>query len=186
MHTTYINFYAPIVPESVGALMNVVQQKINQGTQKFVLLISSPGGNVAAGLSAYNFLKGVPVELDTHNFGSVDSVAVAVFCAGKRRYCVKNARFFMHGIGFDIPQGTRFEAKQLDEKQKSLKIDRENIATVIAGNCKRTAAEVDSDMMTVKELNAAEAMSYGLVHEIRDELYPKGADVVNISVWPKP
>jgi ATP-dependent protease ClpP protease subunit len=185
VHTTYVNFYAPIAPESVGLLFNVIQQKLQQGTGRFVLLISSPGGNVAAGLSAYNFLKGIDAEVETHNFGSVDSIAIAVFCAGKRRYCVKNARFFMHGIGFDVPQGTRFEARQLDEKQKSLKIDRENVATVIAENCKRTAKEIDSDMMEVKELNASDAISYGLVHEIKDELYPHGADVVNISIWPK-
>lgn len=165
--------------------MNIVRQALQQGTEKFVLLLSSPGGNVAAGLSAYNFLKGIPAEVDTHNFGSVDSVAVAVFCAGKKRLCVKNARFFMHGIGFNVPPGTRFEAKQLDEKQKALKIDRENIATVIAENCNKTAKKIDDDMIAVKELNSVEAQSYGLVHEIRNELYPKGADVVNISIWPK-
>jgi len=185
MKKTYINFYAPIIPQSVGALMNAIQQKLQQGTEKFVLLLSSPGGDVAAGLSAYNFLRGIPAEVDTHNFGSVDSVATAVFCAGKNRFCVKNARFFMHGIGFNVPQGTRFEAKQLDEKQKSLRIDRENIATVIAENCDKTAEEVDRDMMNVKELNSEQAKNYGLVNEIKNELYPKGADVLNISIWPK-
>lgn len=165
--------------------MRVVQQKLQQSTKKFVLLLSSPGGDVAAGLSAYNFLKGIPAEVDTHNFGSVDSVAVAIFCAGKRRFCVKNARFFMHGIGFNVPPGTRLEAKQLDEKQRSLKINRENIATVIAENCNKTAEEIDNDMIKVKELNSGEAKSYGLVHEIKNDLYPEGADVVNISIWPK-
>ena len=183
--TTYINFYGPITPQSIGALMNIIQQKLQQGTERFVILLSSPGGNVAAGLSVYNFLKGIPAEVDTHNFGSVDSVAIAVFCAGKKRFCVEHARFFMHGIGFNIPPGTRFEAGQLDEKQKSLKIDRENIATVIAKNCNKTAKEIDEDMMGTKELNSDEAKSYGLVHKVKNSLFPQGADVVNISIWPK-
>lgn len=177
----YINFYAPIIPPSVGNLMQTVQNLIQQGIEKIILLISSPGGQVAAGLSLYNFLKGIPVQIETHNYGSIDSVAIVVFCAGQKRYCVPNARFLMHGIGFDIPQLTRFEEKHLDEKIKSLKMDKANIVKVIAENCRKTEKEISNDILEVKALNPEEAKNYGLVHEIKKELFPKGAQVINIS-----
>ncbi len=55
---TYIKFFAPIIPESVAALLQVVDNKLKQGVKKLTLLISSPGGDVFHGLSAYNYLKG--------------------------------------------------------------------------------------------------------------------------------
>jgi ATP-dependent protease ClpP protease subunit len=161
--------------------MQNIQVKLQQGVEKFVLLISSPGGSVAAGLSLYNFLKGIPAEIETHNFGSVDSVAIVVFCAGQKRYCVPNARFLLHGIGFDIPVGTRFEEKHLEEKIKDLKMDKANIVKVIAENCKKTEEEISNDIHEVKVLNPEDAKGYGLVHEIKKDLFPVNAEVINIS-----
>lgn len=179
--TVYINFYAPIIPPSVGSLMQTIQNLLQQETGKIILLISSPGGQVAAGLSLYNFLKGIPIQIDTHNYGSVDSIAIVVFCAGQKRYCVPNARFLMHGIGFDIPQPTRFEEKQLEEKIKDLKMDKANIVKVISENCKKSEEEISDDIHEVKVLNPEEAKNYGLVHEIKKELFPKGSQVITIS-----
>jgi len=179
--TIYINFYAPIIPQSVSILMQIVQNSLQEGVDRIVLLISSPGGQVAAGLSLYNFLRGIPVDIETHNFGSVDSVAIVVFCAGQKRYCVPNARFLLHGIGFDIPAGTRFEEKHLEEKIKDLKMDKANIVKIIAENCKKTEKEISDDIHEVKVLNPEQAKDYGLVHEIKKDLFPNDAQVININ-----
>ena len=179
--TAFINFFAPVEGNSISALMEAVQKKLQDGTERFVILISSPGGRVAAGLSAYNFLKGIPAEVITHNYGSVDSVAITIFCAGKERYCVPNARFLLHGVGFDVAQGARFEEKQLDERMKSLKIDRENIAKVIAENCNRNVRDIEKDMFEVRTLDSTQAKEYGLIHAVKMELFPKGAEVILIG-----
>lgn len=179
--TIYINFKAPVNPNSVNSLINTVTQKLKEGYIKFVILISSPGGSVFDGLSAYNFLKGIPAEIITHNYGSVDSIGVIIFCAGKKRYSVPNARFLLHGIGFNVTQPTRFEEKQVDERLKGLKIDRENISKVIAENCKKSLKEIEKSMFEGTTLNPKQAIDYGLVHEIKSELFEKGAEVVNIT-----
>jgi len=178
--TTYINFFAPVNPQSISSLMAAVNKKLAEGTERFVVLISSPGGDVFSGLSAYNFLKGIPAEVITHNYGSVDSIGIIIFCAGRERRCVPNARFMMHGIGFNVPQGARFGEKQLDERIKSLRIDRENVAKVIAENCQRQATEIDHAMLEGTTLNPEQAKEYGLVHVIEQKLFPRGADVVDI------
>jgi ATP-dependent protease ClpP protease subunit len=48
-----IRFFAPVIDATVNALMNAVDQKMKQGTKDFIILISSPGGSVIHGLSAY-------------------------------------------------------------------------------------------------------------------------------------
>jgi ATP-dependent Clp protease protease subunit len=117
----------------------------------------------------------------THNFGSVDSVAIVLFCAGSKRFCVPHARFLLHGIGLDVPAGARLDEKLLDEKMKSLQIDRENISRVIADNCGKKMEEVDKDMLTGTVLNPEQAENYGLVHEIKSPLFEQGAEVIDIT-----
>ena len=60
--TVYVKFFAGVDENSIKALMNVVEQKLREGATKFVLLISSVGGNVFAGVTGYNFLKGIPAN----------------------------------------------------------------------------------------------------------------------------
>lgn len=98
MEEIYINFNLEINPQSARALFNVIQSCLKEDIKKLKLLISSPGGQVDAGISIYNFLKGLPIEITTHNYGSCDSIAAIIFCAGKNRYTVKNSRFLIHGI----------------------------------------------------------------------------------------
>lgn len=179
--TVYIKFFVGIDRNTVAKLTTLVQEKLKEGAERFVLLISSPGGNVFAGLSGYNFLKGIPAEVITHNFGSADSIATVLFCAGSKRFCVPHARFVLHGIGFDVTNPTRFNEKTLDEHIKSLQIDRENISRVIADNAGRAVVDVQRDLLEGTVLNSEQASEYGLVHEIKTELFEKGAEVVEIT-----
>src|SRR5438552_17506816 len=71
--TVVIRFFAAINERSVVELLSTVDAELAKGTKRFILLISSPGGTVYHGLAAYNYLKGIPAEVITHNFGSADS-----------------------------------------------------------------------------------------------------------------
>ncbi|MGE0679359.1 MAG: hypothetical protein AB7P69_00395 [Candidatus Binatia bacterium] len=51
---TVLKFFAPVLEETVHALINTVDDKMQQGAWEFTLLISSPGGDAFYGLSAYN------------------------------------------------------------------------------------------------------------------------------------
>ena len=177
----FINFQGEININTVARFTATIQQKLTEGVERFVVLISSPGGHVASGIAAYNLLRGIPAEVVTHNYGVIDSMAVVLFSGGQERYCVPHARFLLHGVGFTVPQNTRFEEKQLDERIKNLRIDRQNIARIIAEQCGRNASDVEADMLEVRTLNSAEAVEYGLVHGIKTELMPKGADVTLIA-----
>lgn len=175
-----IKFFAPVIDVTINSLMNVIDTKMRQGAERFILLISSPGGSVMHGLSAYNYLKGLPVHITTHNFGSVDSIGVIVFCGGAVRLSVPQARFLLHGVSVGF-QNQRLEEKQLEESLKGLKIDLENIAKVIAANTGKAVDEVTNAMLERTTLNPEEAKAWGLVHDIKVELFEKGSEVISIQ-----
>jgi ATP-dependent protease ClpP protease subunit len=176
-----IRFFAPVIDATVNALMSAIDQKMKQGTKDFMLLISSPGGSVIHGLSAYNYLKGLPASITTHNFGSVDSIGIVLYCAGSKRLSVPQARFLFHGVSAQFRGEQNLDEKLLEERLKGLRIDMENIAKVIAANTGKSAKDVIDAMFERITLNPEEAQSWGLVHEINSKLFEEGSEVIAIQ-----
>jgi ATP-dependent protease ClpP protease subunit len=166
--------------------MSAVDQKMKQGIKDFIILISSPGGSVIHGLSAYNYLKGLPASITTHNFGSVDSIGIVLYCAGSKRLSVPQARFLFHGVSAQFRGEQNLDEKLLEERLKGLRIDMENIAKVIAANTGKSAKDVTDAMLERITLNPEEAQSWGLVHEIKSELFGEGSEVIAIQAQQQP
>jgi ATP-dependent Clp protease, protease subunit len=181
-NTFYVKFFAPVIPDSINALMQAVDRKISQGARRMTLMISSPGGDVFQGLSTYNYLKGVPLEITTHNFGSVDSIGVVLFCAGTRRLSVPSARFLLHGVMVNFPGPVSLEEKQLEERLKGLQIDMGSIARIISNATSKDPQVILYDLRNRLTLMGQEGVDYGLVHEIKSELYEPGAEVISIQM----
>ena len=181
-----IKFFAPVNEVSANALMGILDQAINQGVKNVSILISTPGGSVFHGLSIYNYLRGLPLEkLTTHNFGSVDSIGVVMYCAGRERYSSPQARFLLHGVSMGFQGNQNLEEPQLEEKLKGLKIDIENIAKVIAENTGKTDIQVTQAMLARTTLNPEQAKEWGLVHNIKTELFEPGTQVISIVSQPQ-
>jgi len=181
-----IRFFAPVIDVTVNALMNAVDQKMKQGIKEFIILISSPGGSVIHGMSAYNYLKGLPASITTHNFGSVDSIGIVLYCAGSKRLSVPQARFLFHGVNVQFQGQQNLDEKLLEERLKGLRIDMENIAKVIAANTGKSARDATDAMFERITLNPEEARSWGLVHEIQSELFEAGSEVIAIQFQQQP
>jgi len=179
--TVYIKFFAGVDGNSTNALMNAIDQQIAQGTKKIILLISSPGGSVFHGISIYNYLSGIPIEIETHNFGTVDSIGVILYLAGKKRYSVPDARFLLHPVQITFQGTGSLEEKQLEEKLKGLQIDEQNIGGIIAKTINKSRDEVIQKMRDRTTLNPEEAKSFGLVHEIKTELLSSGSQIISIN-----
>lgn len=171
----------PITLTSVQELVRIVQKKLMNGVESITILLSSPGGQVSAGITAYNFLMGIPAEVVTFNTGQVDSIGVVLYCAGLKRYCSPNSRFLIHGIGFDAIQGQRFDERYLAERIEGLKNERITISEIISSNSKMSLEQVEGDMFKGVILTPQQAIKYGLVHEIKKALFEKGADVEQVT-----
>lgn len=176
-----VRFFAEVDATSINNRLNVFDQKLAAGVRRFTLLISSPGGTVFHGLSAYNYLRGIPAEVVTHNFGSIDSIGVVLYCAGSRRLSVPHARFLLHGVSAGFAQNERLEEMQLEERLKSLQIDILNIAHVVASTSGKSVDEVNRAMLDRTTLRPDEAKTWGLVHDIQSELFAFGDEAITIQ-----
>ncbi len=177
----YIKFFAGVDDFSAAYLMQIIDQAITSGIKTLHLLLSTPGGSVFHGLSIYNYLRGAPIKVITHNFGQVDSIGVILFCAGSERLSVPNARFLLHGVAANFPQGARMEELQLDEVVSTVKTDSANIARVIASAGKKDERSIRKAMHDRTTLTPQEAEQWGLVTRIEPSLFPTGAKVIPIQ-----
>jgi len=179
---TYLLFIPQSVTlEAATALINQVKSLVDERVTTLSLLISSPGGNVYSGLLAYNFLKGCPVHLTTHNIGICDSITAVIYAAGLRRLSVPHGRFLMHGVSANFLANASLSETQLEERLATLRNDTDNIAGVLAGATGKPEAVLHEDMRRGLTLDPQQAIEYGLVHEIVEVLYPAGARVVRVA-----
>ena len=175
-----------VTPAVCTALIDQVQSLVAAGTTSITILISSPGGNVYAGILAYNFLKGVPIEIVTHNLNVCDSISAIIFAAGVRRLSVPHGRFLLHGVNAGFPAGANLTEVQLEERLTIVRNDADNIAGVLAAATGKEEAAIHEDMRQGTTLDPQQAVDYGLVHEIQEALYPAGAQVIRITEPPRP
>ncbi|GAB6393941.1 MAG: hypothetical protein MdMp024_0253 [Bacteroidales bacterium] len=177
---SYIKFYAPITPNTAIQLQQHVEQLLRQGLTRLHLLLSTPGGSVRDGISVYNFLKALPLEVNTYNFGSVDSIGVVMFCAGNARYSVPHARFLLHPISMQMMVDHTFDEPLIAEKLNVLKSDQSNIANVIASTINKPVSDVFKWIHARTSLDPEQARNEGLVTEIKSSLIPAGAHLMSI------
>ena len=105
--TLFISFSAEVNQNTAENLMGIFAQRLNQGIKDFYLLLSSPGGSVMNGITVYNFLKSLPINLTTHNIGIVDSISnviflrhfIAIYISYKRGNTLMNIRICTFIIG---------------------------------------------------------------------------------------
>ncbi len=114
----------------VPRLIHEVSDRVGKGARSVLIALSSPGGNVYWGVTAYNFLRGLGVELITHNAGQVDSIAGVVFCAGDSRFAVTQSRFLIHGVSWTLQVQQAFSEKDLTTTTDALTRDRDTIAAI--------------------------------------------------------
>lgn len=176
----YVNLQAQITPDIANKFLAVMESKIAAGAPEAHVLIASPGGFVDPAFSIYNFLRGVPIPVTTHNYGHVDSVATVIYTAGKRRLAARRCRFLMHSVTWTVAQPMTVSEQQLTEILNNLRTMSRNIADVISERTGNPIEKVVADMSKSVVLGADEAKAYGLVHEFSDSLFPEGADLVAV------
>jgi ATP-dependent Clp protease, protease subunit len=167
--------------DMVSRLLGETTQRVGQGARSLLVAISSPGGSVYWGVTAFNFLRGLGVEVITHNLGQVDSIGGALYAAGSRRLSVSQGRFLIHSIQWTFG-GTNpaVPEKQLRDSLIQVEKERDNLATIIAERTGTSVDDVRNDMLQGRIMDASEAVKYGFVHEIKDEVFEPAQEIVNI------
>jgi ATP-dependent protease ClpP protease subunit len=179
--TVYVIFSAEINPKTAESLLAVMANCATQGVKKFYLVLSTPGGDVAQGMTLYNTLRGMPYKVITHNVGNVDSIGNAVFLAGEERYACKHSTFMFHGVGFNVANQTiRLEEKNVREFLDNILSNHARIGTIIEERTKIDKAAIPELFREAQTKDATFAVGVGIINEIRDINIPAGSSVISL------
>lgn len=181
--TIYINYYDAINAAKAKAFMAVCAEAIQKlKPASIYLCLSSPGGEVAAGITLYNFLRALPIKLITHNTGSVDSIATVIFLAGEERYATPSSTFLFHGVQSNFNQGAALTIYQLREIASGLEEDHNKLVHVITSRTKLVEDEVRELFKQGESKNSVFAESKGIVDAIRDLVIPGNTKLISLNM----
>jgi ATP-dependent protease ClpP protease subunit len=151
--------------------------------QSLTVLFSSAGGGTTQGLSLYNFLRSLPRPIHFHAVGSIESMAVPVFCGAHKRTCSPVARFSFHT--FDWAFEGRQPYERIIEASQKLRSDIDLSREIVADNTRIPTDRLDALFRTTAEptiFSVQEAKQFGLVEAI-EEINPSGATRSDTVVW---
>jgi ATP-dependent Clp protease, protease subunit len=180
----YVSFSAEIMATTTEALIALLSKHVNDGVKEVYLMLSTPGGTVMNGMNLYNVLRALPVKLITHNMGNVDSIGNAVFLAGQERYACRHSTFMFHGVGVDLPSGTRLEEKFLRERLNGVMADQKRIGSIIGERTNLKGRQIMNLFKEARTKDADYARRVGIVHDILDATIPVGAPIFSL-VFPR-
>ena len=166
--------------DSAKRLLSAVNTSLNDGVKDLTILISSGGGQLIPGFALYNQLLGIPTDLTIHNTGSVNSIALAIFLAGKKRYATESATFLFHGTQYGIAQATELPRTQISEILLSLDAAEKRLRDIIADKTKLSADEVAGLLASGVTKDAAFALDKGFIDEIIEFSLPAGVPIYQV------
>lgn len=180
-NVVYLVFHDAINEPSVNRFMDFTSKAIKQYNPKTLyFLLSSGGGLVNSGVALYNYIRALPQETITHNIGSIDSIANAVFLAGKKRYAASASAFLLHGISWTFQQGASLTYSQMKETLSQFDAAEQLTAKIIGEHTKLTPEEVRTLFRQGESKPPNFALEKGLVHEVREVTFEMGAPVHSI------
>lgn len=182
-----IKYFANVTEKHVNDMNIFIMQNIAKQDPKnsktivdeIIIEISSSGGSSDHGLLAYNSLKQISIPITTIGMGNVDSAAVLIFSAGKKRLSVPSCRYVLHQ-----PMATikgEFTANKLKELANITSRIRDDYAEVIKTIVKKDNQQKIKRLINQgKVLSAVESLNLGLVTSTIDSPYL--SDMKDLSI----
>ncbi len=181
--TFYVNYFDSINDIKVKAVMAIFAEIITKEKPDTIYcLFSSSGGFVEPGISLYNYLRALPVELIMHNTGSIDSIANVIFLAADRRYTAKHSSFMYHGVNWNFAANTSMNRTQLSETLSSIDSSESKISGIITERTKLTTEEIKALFSQGETKDAPFALDKGIINEIRNPTIPKDAPFFSFNL----
>lgn len=170
----YLSFIRPVDFNSASALLQAVQQAMQEGHTAITLMISSGGGHLIPGFALYNQLRLLPLELTVYNIGSVNSIATIVFLAGTHRLATPNATFLFHGTSWDFGHAGEIPRRHLLESVSALAVDEARMHDAVVSRTSLSLEEIRALMLDGSTKDAQFAQDHQLIHEIGFFPVPEG------------
>jgi ATP-dependent protease ClpP protease subunit len=172
---TFLIYHGQICAVGVRNVETLCIIKTSAGTADLTLCLCSDGGDVTAGIGLFNFLKMLPIAVNTHCFGICGSIAATILLAGKKRTTAPISRFTLHAATYS--EGTR--KGQISD---STSLIAKPFKTILGWQ----KDQLDRYFGSAEEtfLSPAEAKDLGIVHAIEQHSFAAGDDITNVSIPP--
>ena len=133
-----------------------------------VLLLSSPGGSVSAGLAMYDVMRLIPNDVSTVALGTAASMGQFLLSAGTpgKRFALPHARILMHQGSAGL-QGT---AVDIAIQAQNLEHTKKVMLGLIAEHTGQPYDRVERDSDRDRWFTADEALAYGFVDAVATDL----------------
>lgn len=163
LHTAH--FLCPVTAQTVSLFQQCCLQAIGNGATSLNVHISSGGGDLISGFTAYHFLKSLSIPVITHNISNVESVANIIFMAGSERRTNPGSRFLLHPLhwGFSTPAA---DHARIAEWSKCLDNDFERFVEILNSETQRSDINWGDMINAATILDADAATSSGMATSV--------------------
>ncbi len=128
------------------------------------LYINSPGGSVTAGMAIYDTMQYIKCDVSTICIGMAASMGAFLLAGGQKgkRFALPNAEVMIHQpLG-----GAKGQATEIEIAAKNILKTREKLNRMLAENTGKDYEQVCLDTERDHQIDAKEALDYGLIDEI--------------------
>lgn len=131
-NTIKVRFTGEINEENVRSFIDEIKRDVKENPKSTTLtvFISSEGGNIDIAIELFNFLKLMECKVITVNTSVVNSAAIIIFAAGKKRVSLPYSSFYIHSVTKEL--NGIFTADGLLREAREMKKNTEKISEILA------------------------------------------------------
>jgi ATP-dependent Clp protease protease subunit len=158
---------AAVAKRVINQLLTLEYDKPNTPINLF---LNSPGGEVNSGFAIYDTIRFLSSDVRIINTGLCASIATIINIAAKKthRYSMPNCKFLIHQPL--IPGQIYGQASDIEIHAREILKTRQKINELLSKECGQPLNKVEKDTTRDYWMNAGEALEYGLVTKIIENI----------------
>lgn len=179
----YINFSVPINTVTASRFRHAALSAVGQGATSIEVHFNSPGGFNVDGFGLYGFIRSLPIPIQMHNIGTVESMGVLIYLASNARSVSPFARFVLHATHWNFGPGD-FHLPKLREIADSLEDDGRRYAQLFGERTQGSERPLNIKALMRsghRVISASEAVRMGIAHRVSDAAIPPGICMWNVE-----
>lgn len=169
----FIYYHGPINIQGVRNLETLLTKVASHDAPDITLCICSGGGDVCAGIGAYNFIKMLPVPITTYAFGICGSIAATIFLAGQSRLSASANFFTLHAASY-------VDGPRKGEVSENTDLISLPFRQLLAWQDERVAKYFGSPLEQF--ITPQQAMEMSMVTEVKDIKVSSADEVVHVHI----
>lgn len=161
-----------ITYESVNLVIKQLLYLREESNETIDIYISSPGGEVNAGLLLYDQLKGMQdIEINMYCTGFAASMAAIILAGGQKghRFILPHSKVMIHEP-LIAGSGITGSATSIQQTAESIMETKIILSRLLAYDTGKTIKEITAAISYDNTLDAKEAVSFGIVDKIIESL----------------